>query len=222
MCSMCSSAQHVSTIAKNELKWRVKWNMSIIRLWKLVQTWKRFEGAHPFCFQFVSVNIAKCAHCGNTAGEMANDKARSVIGEPATSTHLRPSSHISDNQLNESLCRRKRADPKLTTIHNFSGKVTNFVYSQNTPPSSFNRAWNDRSISGHLCTMTLFLLLLLSLSSCSLISKSTSASLPTSGLDIVFRCQQNCPQQLVSSSCKSNSIYAAIAFFLIPLYCLHI
>ncbi|KAH9399657.1 hypothetical protein TYRP_017647 [Tyrophagus putrescentiae] len=51
--------------------------------------------------------------------------------------------------------------------------------------------------------MTLFLLLLLSLTACSIASAAATTTtttaftpLPTSGLDIVSRCQQNCPQQL--------------------------
>lgn len=150
--------------------------------------------------QFVSMNLAKCVHCGNTAGKMASYKSTS--GQPvASSTHPCLSSQISDIQLKQSMvCCRRRADPKFTsTKPTLLGRVINFVSSQNTPSLQANR--NGSSISGHLCTMTLFLLLLLSLSTCSstLISKSSSASLPTSGLDIVSRCQQNCPQQLVST-----------------------
>lgn len=65
-------------------------------------------------------------------------------------------------------------------------------------------------------SMTLFLLLLLSLTACSIASAAATTTtttaftpLPTSGLDIVSRCQQNCPQQLVSTACFPSFILIA-------------
>ena len=56
----------------------------------------------------------------------------------------------------------------------------------------------------HLSTMSLFLFLLLSLSTCSLATTLSTTSASSSsligGLDVVSRCQANCPQQLVSQS----------------------